>query len=322
MSTTSHNASAILASIAVCGAAHGQESYPSKPVKLVSGTPGGIQDILARVLAPELQKNLGQVFVVEPRGGAAGAVAAETVVRAPSDGYTLLVAVGAITVLPALNKKLSFDVVRDFSAVTLLASAPNVLAVRAESPIKDWNEFLLEAKRKPGELTYATSGIATTVHIGAELLQSLAGIKLFHIPYNGSRPSVEALLGGQVMSSMSAVNASLPHIKSGRLRALAVSGQSRTIFLPDLPTFMELGVKDMKSDTWLGFMGPANLPRAVAGRLNTELLQIIGRPDMREKIINMGSETVGLPLEKFAALIKYEVDLYEKLVRSAGIKAE
>ncbi|MFM9970053.1 MAG: Bug family tripartite tricarboxylate transporter substrate binding protein [Burkholderiales bacterium] len=322
MNVLINTAAGLLTAVALCGAAHGQEAYPVKPVKLVSGTAGGVQDVLARVLAPELQKNLGQVVVVEPRPGAAGAISAEAVARAPADGYTFLLAVGAITVLPALNKKLSFDVVKDFSAITLLASAPNVFAVRADSPIKDLKDLIAEAKKKPGEITYATSGIGSTVHIGTEFLQSLTGIKLFHIPYNGSRPSVEALLGGQVMSSMSSASVSQPLIKAGRLRAIGVTTQARSVFLPEVPTFEELGVKGMRSDTWLGLMGPANLPRNIAIRLNAELQQIMGKPDMKEKILNMGSEPVGLPLEKFAAQIKYEVELFDKLVQSAGIKAE
>ncbi len=302
--------------------ASAQEGYPTKPVRLVVGAPGGVQDILARVLAPEMQKSLGQPFIVEPRGGAAGAIAAETVARAAADGYTLLVAVGAITVLPALNKKLSFDVVRDFTAISLVASAPNMLVLRSDSPIRDLKGFLAEARAKPGEVTYATSGIGSTVHIGGELLSSLAGIKLNHIPYNGSGPSVEGLLGGQVMASMSSVNATLPHIKSGRLRALAVASESRSMFLPDTPTFEELGIKGMRSDTWLGIMGPANLPRTIAVRLNSELMQIIAKPESRERFMTMGAEAVGLPLEKFADLVKNEIELFEKIVRNAGIKPE
>ena len=316
------NSVAILALAGTCAGVVAQDAYPTKPVRLVVGAPGGVQDILARVLAPELQKSLGQVIVVEPRAGAAGAIAAEAVVRAPADGHTLLVAVGAITILPALNKKLSFDVVKDFTAVSLVASAPNMLVVRSDSPVKDLKSFLAEARAKPGEVTYASSGIGSTVHIGGELLASLAGIKLNHIPYNGSGPSVEGLLGGQVMSSVSAVNATLPHIKSGRLRALAVASETRTVFLPDVPTFEELGVKGMRSETWLGILGPANLPKSIAARLNNDLVQVIGRPETRERILAMGAEPVGLPLEKFATLIKSEVELFERIVRNAGIKPE
>ena len=316
------NSVAILVLAGTCTGVVAQDSYPTKQIRLVVGAPGGVQDILARVLAPELQKSLGQVIVVEPRAGAAGAIAAEAVVRAPADGHTLLVAVGAITILPALNKKLSFDVVKDFTAISLVASAPNMLVVRSDSPIKHLKSFLAEARVKSGEVTYASSGIGSTVHIGGELLASLAGIKLNHIPYNGSGPSVEGLLGGQVMSSVSAVNATLPHIKSGRLRALAVASETRTVFLPDVPTFEELGIKGMKSETWLGILGPANLSKPVATRLNNDLVQVIGRPETRERILAMGAEPVGLSLEKFATLIKSEVELFERIVRNAGIKPE
>ena len=299
-----------------------QQAWPARPVRLIVGAPGGVQDLLARVLAPELQKSLNQPFIVEPRAGAAGAIAADAVAKAIPDGYTTLVAVGAITILPALNKKLPFDVVKDFSAVTLVASAPNLLAVRADSPYRDLKSFLSAAAAKPGELTYASSGIGSTVHIGGELLSSLTGVKLNHIPYNGSGPSVEGLLGGQVASSVSAVNAVLPHIKAGRLRALAVAGATRSTFLPEVPTFEELGVKGMRSETWLGILAPAGLPRPIGERLNGELIKATSGKEARERILQMGAEPVGLPLDRFAALIRDEVQLFDKLVQSAGIKAE
>lgn len=299
------------------------EDYPSKPIRIVVGfPPGGITDVLARILSAEMQKDWGQPIIVENRPGASGIIGAENVARAQPDGYALLVVAGNHTINPAIRAQMPFDAVKSFTAITLLASAPNMLVVRADSPVKDVNGYVAAAKAKPGEVTYATSGIATTVHIAGEQLARLTGAKFSHIPYKGSAASVEALLGGQVASSWSAVNAALPHIKSGRLRALAVASPQRSTFVPDVPTFEELGVKGMKSDTWLGVLGPSNMPVPVAQKLSAYYVKLIARPDIRDKLLALGAEPVGLELDGYAQLMREEVELYTQIVKAAGIKPE
>lgn len=299
------------------------EDYPSKPIRIVVGfPPGGISDVLARILSAEMQKDWGQPIIVENRPGASGIIGAENVARAQPDGYALLVVAGNHTINPAIRAQMPFDAVKSFTAITLLASAPNMLVVRADSPVKDVSGYVAAARAKPGEVTYATSGIATTVHIAGEQLARLTGAKFSHIPYKGSAASVEALLGGQVISSWSAVNAALPHIKSGRLRALAVASPQRSTFVPDVPTFEELGVKGMKSDTWLGVLGPSNMPVPVAQKLSAYYVKLIARPDIRDKLLALGAEPVGLELDGYAQLMREEVELYTQIVKAAGIKPE
>ncbi|MBI2317926.1 MAG: tripartite tricarboxylate transporter substrate binding protein [Betaproteobacteria bacterium] len=218
--------------------AFAQAPYPSKPIRMIVGwPPGGIVDVLARIIGPEMHKEWGQPVIVDNRAGAGGVIGAEFASRQSPDGHTLVLVAGNHTINAAVLAKLPYDAVASFTPITLLASAPNMLVVRVDSPVKDAKDFVAMAKAKPGVVTYATSGIATTVHIAGELLASSAGIKLNHIPYKGSAASVTGLLGGEVDSSFSAVNAVLPHIKSGKLRAVAVASDKRSTFVPNVPTF-------------------------------------------------------------------------------------
>lgn len=300
-----------------------QIPFPSKPIRIVVGwPPGGIADVVARIVAPEMQKEWGQPVIVDNRAGAGGIIGAEFVSRQAPDGYTLMLSAGNHTINAAVLPKLPFDAVGSFTPITLLASAPNMLVVRADSPIKDVKDFVAMAKAKPGTVTYATSGIATTVHIAGELLAHAAGIKLNHIPYKGSAASVTGLLGGDVDASFSAVNAVLPHIKSGKLHAVAVASDTRSSFLPNVPTFAESGVNGVNIGTWLGILGPANMPAPLAQKLSSYLVALIIRPDIKEKILGLGAEPVGLETDQFGALMKREVELYTYIARSANIKPE
>ncbi|MBL8384302.1 MAG: tripartite tricarboxylate transporter substrate binding protein [Burkholderiales bacterium] len=315
-------AAAIL--VATGAGAAAQEAFPARPVRLVVGFgAGGITDVLARVLAAELPKVWGQPVVVENRPGASGVIGAELVARAAPDGHVLLMAPGTHTIVPGLRKQMPYDAVRDFTAITLLASAPNMLVVHAETPYRSLGDYLAAAKARPGEVAYATSGIGTTVHIAGERLAHLAGVRFNHIPYKSSSQSIEAVVAGQVVSSWSAVNSALPHIRSGRVRPLAVAAEKRSSFAPDVPTFDELGVKGMKSDTWLGVLGPAGMPPALAARINADLVRLLARPDIRERVLGLGAEPVaGIELEKYAALLREEVDGFAAIIRAANIKAE
>lgn len=318
------HACVLLAGLALAPLANAQESYPARPVRIIVGFgAGGISDVMARLLSVELQKTWGQPVVVENKPGASGVIGAELVAKSPADGYVLMLASGTHTITPALRLKMPYDAVRDFTAITLLASAPNMLVVNADTAFRSVADYIAAAKAKPGEVNYATSGIGTTVHIAGERLAHLAGVRLNHIPYRSSSQSVEAVVAGQVMSSWSAVNAALPHIKSGRVRALAVASEKRSSFAPDVPTFEELGVKGMKSDTWLGMLGPPNMPAAVATKINAELARLLVRPDFREKVLGLGAEPVaGVALEKYSALMRDEIDSYAAIIKVANIKPE
>ena len=300
-----------------------QSAYPAKPIRVVvSFGPGGVTDILARLLAPEIQKDWGQPVVVENVAGATAIIGTAAVARAAPDGYTLLVTSNAHTINPALRKQLPFDTVKDFTPITLLAAAPNMLVVRADSPIKTVADYIAAAKSKPGEITFAFSGIGTSLHIAGEQFAQITGTKYNAIPYKTSAESIGAMVSGQTDSSWSAVNAALPFIKSGKARALAVASDKRTGFAPDVMTFDELGVKGMKSETWLAALAPANLPAPIAAKLSGEFISLINRSDIRERILRLGAEPVGIELDKFAALIKEEIEMYKGIVQAGGIKPE
>ncbi len=303
--------------------ARADDAFPSKPIRIVVGfVAGGVSDVMARLLAPELQKALGQTVLVENRPGASGVIAAGQVANAPPDGYTMYMAPNTHLINHAMNPNIPFHAVKDFTAITLLTTTPNMLVVRDDSPFRTVDDFLKAAKAKPGDLSYATSGIGTTVHFAGELLAHEAGIKLNHVPFKGANQSVEAVVGGHVPSSVSAVSSTLPFIKSGRVRVLGVMAPKRSALLPDVPTFTELGYKTIVSDTWLGLIGPAGMPPAIAGRLNTELLKIIAQPEFRAKVLATGNEPVGLGLAAFKEQMTREHADYIAMIKAAGIKAQ
>lgn len=308
---------------AMATAVMAQDVYPSRPVHvIVAFPPGGVTDVVARLMASEMQKEFGQPFVVENRPGAAGMIGAEYVAKAKPDGYTLFFIPNTHLVLPALHNEMPYDSLNDFTAITLLATGPSLFIVRSDAPWRNLKEFIADAKARPNGIQWASSGIGVSTHLGGELFQYLADIKLFHVPYNGSSQPVQAVIAGQVSAAISALNASLPHIKSGRVRALAVATEKRSSFLPDVPTFEELGVTGMRNETWIGVLAPAKLPRSIAVRLNQFFMKTIARPDMKERFAAIGAEPVGVELEKFAALMRAEAELNRQIVTRANIKLE
>jgi tripartite-type tricarboxylate transporter receptor subunit TctC len=312
-----------LALVAIAGGVHAQGAYPSRPIRIiVPFGPGGVTDVLARLLAPHIQNDFGQPLVIENIGGAGGVIGTAAAAKAAPDGYTIMFTSNVHSINPALRKQLPFDAVRDFTPITLLVSSPNLLVVRADSPFKSVSDYIAAAKEKPGEVSFATAGLGTSLHIAGEQFSQLTGTRFNHIPYSASNQSVQAAAAGTTNSSWSAVNSALPMIKGGRLRALAVASPQRTVFLPDVPTFEEAGVKGMKSETWLGVIGPGGLPAAIAAKWNAELLKLINRADIKEKIFNLGAEPVGTELDKFGALIKEEIEMYSAIVRAGNIKPE
>lgn len=301
-----------------------QPAYPSKPVRIVVGfTAGGSTDVLARLLADELRKDWPQPVVVENKVGAGGTLAADMVAKSVPDGHTLFVQSATHSAIAALKEPtLPFKSVEDFTWITLAASAPNVLVVRADSPLKQLPAYIAAAKAKPGELTYATSAVGGALHFAGETFAYLAGLKLNHIPYKGANEVVASVLSGTVQSSWSAANAAFPLVTAGKLHAVAVASEKRFTLLPDTPTFEELGIKGMKSDTWVGVMGPAKMPATVVAAIDSKLQAILARPEVKERILKVGAETAYLGPEKFAAMAKKEIDLLTDIGKKAGIKAE
>lgn len=298
-------------------------AYPSRPIKfIVPFGAGGVTDVLARILGNEIAKDWGQPVIVENVTGATAIIGTQQVARAAPDGYTVLITSNAHTINPALRKTMPFDSVKDFTPITLLAAAPNMLVVRSDSPIKSVADYIAAAKAKPGEINYASSGIGTSLHIAGEQFGQITGTRYNHIPYAASNQSIQAVVAGHTQSSWSAVNSAFPFVKDGRLRALAVASEKRTVFAPDVPTFAELGIQGMKSETWLAALGPAGMPPDVAAKLDAEFLKLMARADVREKILGVGAEPVGTSLDKFGAQIREEIDMYKRIVSEGGIKAE
>lgn len=288
-------------------------------LKIVVGfTAGGITDVFARLFAEEFRKHFSQTVIVENRAGGAGMVAASQVSRAQDDGSTLIMISGGYTIIPALQK-LDFDPKTALTPISLVASAPNLLVVGSEAKYKDLKSLIDDAKANPAALAYGSSGVGATVHFMAMLLERDAGIRLNHIPYKSSAESVQAVIGGHIPMSFSALNSALPLIQSGQVRALAIATSKRSPLLPDVPTFAELGYAGVKSDTWTGLAGPAGLRADAVTRVNDAVLKILATADMRDRITALGAEPVGQGPAEFKALIDNEIDQFEQLARGAGL---
>jgi len=301
----------------------GSGNYPNRPIKIiVPFAAGGVTDVLARIIGNEISKDLGQPVIVENVTGVSGVIGSQQLARSAPDGYTLMINSNVHTINPAIRKTLPYDTIKDFTPLILLGNAPNMLIVNANAPAKTLAEYIALAKQKPGEITYATSGVGTSLHIAGAQFSQITGTSFNHIPYAASNQSIQAVVAGHTFSSWSAVNSALPFIKDGRVRAIAVASDVRTTFAPDIPTFNELGVKGMKSETWLGAFAPANTPSAITTLLANKMKQILFRPGIKDKILGIGADPNGLELDKFSILIKEEIEMYKQIVTLGGIKAE
>jgi len=305
------------------GAAWAQASFPNKSVRLLVGfSAGGSADLVARLLAEELRPEWGQTVVVENRVGAGGAIAADMVAKAPPDGYNLLVTTASHTALGALKKQLPYDSLNSFTPINLFASAPNALVTRADSPLRTLPAFLAAAKSKPGEVTYATSAVGGILHFAGEQFAHAAGIKLNHVPYKGANDVVLAVLSSTVQSSWSVVSAAIPLVAPDKLHIVAVASDKRSALVPDVPTFAELGVPGMKSDTWFGVLGPANLPPDVTRRINDSLQKLLSKPDVKAKLFKLGAEPKGLGPVEFREQVKNELEQFAVIAKAANISAD
>ncbi len=297
-------------------------AYPAKPIRcIVPFPPGGTADIQARMLADKLAPRLGQQLLIDNRGGANGSIGMEVVARAPADGYTILVAtVGTWAINPYLYK-LSYDVL-DFVPIIHVATTPGVLIVHPSLPVKSVKELIALARKRPGELTFGSAGIGGFGHMSGELFSMMANVRMSHVPYKGSGPSTVDLLGGHIQMLFNSAVPSVPHIKSGKVRALATTGAERMTLLPELPTVAEAGLTGYENSTWTAIGAPPRTPRAVTERLNRELNAVLQLPEIQQIAHNDGSViTAGTP-EDFQNILKRDLGKFAKLVKAAGMKQE
>jgi tripartite-type tricarboxylate transporter receptor subunit TctC len=311
-----------LAAMALCGAASGQ-GYPARPVRfLVPNPPGGGTDLVARIVAQKVSEKWGPSLVVDNRAGAGGIIAVEVAARSAPDGYTLLMAHFPLAITVNITK-VSFDPVRDFAPVTLLATTQNVLAVNPSVPAKSVKDLVALAKAKPGELRYASGGNGTSMHVSAELFAMMAGVSLTHVPYKGAGPALVDLMSGQVQASFLSVPAAVPHVKAGKIRALAVTGLRRSPLTPDVPTLSEAGLPGYGSEQWYGVLAPRETPRAIVTQLNRDFAWALAQPDTRARLHESGYEIAANTTEEwFGAFLKSEITKWAGVVKKAGIKAE
>ena len=313
----------LVATAAAPGAAiaQGAEAYPAKPVRVVVGlAPGGATDIQTRLFAQKLGESLGRSFVVENRTGAGGTVAYAQVARSAPDGYTLLGVAGGYTITPVVYSKLTYDPVKDFAPISLVAQAPFLLLTHPSLPVKSVRDLLALARAKPGTLDCASAGHGTSTHMAFELFRTLAGVKITHVPYKGTGQALVDGMSGQVHMLFGNVLSSLTHARAGRLRALAVTTAKRSTVLPEMPTIAEAGVPGYENSTWHGWLAPAGTPPAVLARLNAELVKASRSPDVVERLAPDGGEPVGTTPEQFARHIAEEMARWGKLVKETGIR--
>jgi tripartite-type tricarboxylate transporter receptor subunit TctC len=298
------------------------QPYPYKPIRFVVGfQPGGAVDISARTVGMPLSAALGQSVVVDNKAGAAGNIAADFVAKATPDGYTLLMCNSTIA-FPALFRNLPFDVRKDLEPVSLIAIGPSVLLVHPSVQATNLKELIALARAKPKQLTYGSGGIGNITHLEMELMNSLVGVQMVHVPYKGAAPSLVALMGGEVQMVFASVPISVPQIKAGKVRTIAVSTIKRNNALPDVPTISEAGVPGFDAASWYGVFAPAGTPKAVSARLSTELVRIMKQPEMRDRFAGDGFEPTGSSASEFAAFLKQELAKWDKAIKMSGIKPE
>jgi len=300
------------------------QAYPSRPVRLIIPfSAGGAADVPGRILTQRLSEVLGQQVVIENRPGAGSAIGAEAAAKAPPDGYTLFMISNTHFVTAALHKKLSYDALNDYVPITQVTSAPNVLVVHPSLPARNVKELIALAKAKPGQIDYASSGNGSTQHLTGALFCSMAGIRMTHIPYRGSGPVTADLLGGQVQVGFPGIAGMLPHIKSGRLRALGVTGKKHSPELPDVPTIAEAGVKGYEMVAWFGISGPKALPRDIQMKLHGELLRVLRAPDMQKSLVAVGQEPAWQDTpERFHDFLRAESAKWAQVVKDSGAQLE
>jgi tripartite-type tricarboxylate transporter receptor subunit TctC len=304
------------------GVARAADTYPAKPIRLIVGfAPGGANDLVARAVATRLGPRLGQQVIVENRAGAGGNIATELVARSAPDGYTLLLAsVASFAMSPALLGKVPFDPINDFAPVTLTALVTSLLSVHPSLPPRTLRQFVALAKKAPGKINYATPGAGSIAHLSSELFWHTAGIKLTHVPYKGGGPAVVDVIAGHVESIFSLISTQTPHVRAGRLHAIAVGSSKRSGALPEVPTIAESGYPGFEGSGWLGLAFPAKTPRAIVERVQKETAAVVGLREVQTQLADLGLDAEANEPAAFHALIKSDYARWGKLVRDAGIK--
>lgn len=310
--------------VSMLGPALSQSAYPNKPLRLVIPyAPGGATDQFARVVGDNLAKRLGQPVIVEAKPGAGGTIAAEHVARSPADGYTILVAdIGPNAIAAGLYPKLAYDPVKDFEPISLAVRSPLMLVTNAELPFRTVDDIVKYAQANPGKLNYASSGNGNISHLAAELFAHQAGIKMQHVPYKGSQAGLLDTISGQVQMTIVTVASGLPHVNSGKLRAIAAAGGERSPLLPTMPTIKESGLPNYDVSSWGGFMVPAGTPRDITSRLNKEIVAILNQDDVRERLTTAGFTAAPSTQSEFGELVKSEVDKWKKAVKDTNAKVD
>lgn len=310
-----------LALALLTGGAFAQDRYPTRPLKLILPfPPGGGTDILGRQIAEKLGERLGQPVVTENRGGAGGNVGAEAAAHSAPDGYTLVLVAPSLAISPTLYSKMNYDAVKDLQPITLVATIPNIL-VTQPSLGPTLQDFIAQAKQKPGEYNFGSGGAGTSNHLGGELFNIVAGTKLVHVPYKGVNLAMQDVLAGRIQLVVIGLPAALPHIKSGRLRALAVISPHRLAALPEVPTAAEAGLPNFDVTTWYGILTPAGVPRPIVERLNRELVSIMNSPEVKDSLARQGTEVRTSTPEEFAAYLREEIAKWGDVIRRAGLHA-
>jgi tripartite-type tricarboxylate transporter receptor subunit TctC len=313
-------AAATLAPVAGIAA---ESAYPARPIRIiVPQSPGASTDLTARLVAQGLSDAWKQPVIVDNRPGASGIAGSEIVARAAPDGYTLMVIASSFAINPALGRKMPYDSVRDFTTVSQLSKFPNMLGANPSMPFRTLQDVLAAAKAKPGQVNYASAGVATGTHMTMELLKYMTKIDLLHVPYKGGTPAMTATMGGQTQLVVSTSVGMLPHVRAGKLRGIAITSAKRSAGAPDIPTFAESGVPGYEHEPWNGMFGPARIPKPVLAKVNAEVARVLRTPDVKKIYDRDGADIVGSTPEEFGAVLKAEIAKWTKVAKAAGIKAE
>lgn len=298
--------------------------YPNKPIHLiVPFSPGGSTDIVARLLGQQMAAELGQSVIVENRPGAGGNIGGDYVAKAAPDGYTLVIAAAGPTVInPSLYTKMPYSPAKDLAPISMIVSEYNLMVINPKIPANTLQEFIAYAKTQPGKINFGSPGNGSPAHLGGELLNQMAGLKMQHIPYKGTGPAATDLIGGQISMMIDNMPALLPYVQSGSLRALAVAGEKRTSAAPNVPTFAEAGLKDYRLTAWKGLMAPAGTPPEIINKLHDVVVMALTKPDFRKRLVDLGADPVGNTPQEFAALIQSETVWWANLVKSTGTRLD
>ena len=315
-------ACAALTALAVAAPATAQ-TFPKKPIRLVVPfAAGGPGDFVARLIAPKMTETLGQTVVVDNRGGANGIIATETIAKAAPDGYSLLIISAGFTVNATLYTKLPYDPIKDFAPISLANSGPAIVVVNPNVPVKSIKDLIAYAKTQQGKINYASSGIGAPSHLAVELFKTMTGTEMSHIAYKGMAPGMVDLIAGQVQVAFPTISAALSHVRTGRLRGLAVTSSQRSPAATELPTISEAGVPGYEASNWYGVAAPAGTPRAIIMRIHNDMAKAIATTDVKEKMLAQGMDAVSRTPDEFSAYIKSEIGKWAKVIKAAGVKQE